>query len=187
MEWAEAEAQRRATREAILDATGAMVSEHGLQAVTEDLIAAKAGVPVSRLRRLFTDLDTLLHTWHDRQVTNHLAVLSDASAQPGDITRRLDAVLRTYVAVVHQTHEHRATPRGAALHSDEHLAGPRQHLRALIRDLITEGVHSGAFRADLPPADLAERCVRALDTSSGHTSTSVIRQVVADAVADLKG
>lgn len=185
MQWADAEAHRRQTRAAILDATGAVVTEHGLPAVTVDLIAARAGVPVAKLYRHFPDLDTLLHAWHDRQVANHLAFLDDVGAQSRDVRRRLEAVLRSYAAIVHQTHEHRATRGGAALHRDEHLANARRHLCEVIRGLIAEGAESGEFRTDIPVADLADQCVCTLSTAGDHTSTVAIRHLVADTLAGL--
>lgn len=186
MQWAEAvEAHRRDTRDAILDATGVLVAEIGLPALTMPKIAAKAGIAPARLHRHFADLDAVLHAWHQRQVANHLAFLGEVGAQPGSVTQRLDAVLRSYAAVVHQTHDHRATERGAALHSDEHLGHARRHLHDLIRTLIAEGAASGELRADIPADTLAERCVRALAASGGHTSANAVRQLVADTVREL--
>jgi AcrR family transcriptional regulator len=187
MQWADAvEAHQRDTREAILDATGAVVSSHGLPAVTVDLIAAKAGVTVARLHRLFPDLDSLLHAWHDRQVGNHLAFVAEVGDQPGDVAQRLDAVFRAYAAIMYQTHEHRATPRGASLHRDEHLVHARRHLREVIAGLIAEGARTGELRDDLPADALADQCVRTLSTAGDHTSAGAIRQLVTDTLAGLR-
>jgi AcrR family transcriptional regulator len=180
------ETRRRDTRDAILVATAAVVAEHGLQAVTMSRIAAKAGIAEVRLCRYFPDLDAVLRAWHDRQVANHLGYLDDIGGQPGAVAERLDAVLRAYAAIVHQTHVHRTTDRGAALHREEGLVHARRHLHGLVRDLLAEGVRSGDIRDDLTPDELADHCLRSLSAAGTHASAVAVRHLVAATLAGVR-
>jgi AcrR family transcriptional regulator len=180
------ETHRRDTRDAILAATAAVVAEHGLEAVTLSRIAAKAGMAEARLCRYFPDLDAILQAWHDRQVANHLGYLDDIGSQSGAVTERLDAVLRSYAAVVHQTHVHRATERGAALHREEGLVHARRHLHGLVRDLLAEGMRSGDIRDDLTPDELADQCLRSLSSAGAHASAVAVRHLVSTTLAGVR-
>ena len=180
------ETHRRDTREAILSATAAVVAEHGLQAVTTARIAAKAGIAEARLCRYFPDLDAVLRAWHERQIANHLGYLDDVGSQSGAVTERLDAVLRAYAAVVHQTHVHRTTDRGKSLHREEELVHARQHLHGLVRDLLAEGARGGDIRADRTPDELAEQCLRTLSAAGAHSSAVAIRHLVAATLAGVQ-
>lgn len=173
-------------REAILAATAAVVAEHGLHAVTMSRIAAKAGIAEARLCRYFSDLDAVMRTWRDRQIANHLGYLDDIGGQPGAVTQRLDAVLRAYAAVVHQTHEHRTTDRGMSLHRDEGLIHARQHLHDLVRDLLAEGARSGDIRDDVTPDELADQCLQSLSAAGAHSSAVAIRHLVTATLAELQ-
>jgi AcrR family transcriptional regulator len=185
--WAElVEAHRHDTREAILDAVAALVAEHGPHGVTMGGIAAKAGLSQTRLCRYFGDLHAVMRAWHDRQLGSHLGYLDGIGAEPGTATQRLDAVLRAYAAMLHQTHQHHTTELGAALHRDEAVVRARRHLHDQLRDLIAEGVRSGEFRDDLPPDELAERCLRDMSTAGAESSAGAIRQLVTDTVARLR-
>jgi AcrR family transcriptional regulator len=180
------EAHRHDRREAILAAAAAGVAEHGLHAVTMSRIAAKAGVAEAKLCRYFSDLEALMRAWHDRQVDNHLGYLDDIGGQPGAVTQRLDAVLRAYAAVVHQTHEHRTTDRGMSLHRDEDLVHARQHLHGLVRDLLAEGARSGDIRDDVTPDELAGQCLQSLSMAGAHSSAVAIRHLVTATLAQLR-
>ncbi len=180
------DAHRRHMRQVVLDATAAVVAEHGLDGLTMARIAARAGVAEVRLRRHFGDLDAIMRAWHDRQLGAHLAFVADAGDQIDGVMRRLDAVLRAYAAIMHQTHEHRATDRWAELHQDEHHVHARRHLLDLIRSLLTEGVATGEIRDDVPADDLADYCVRTLFDAGDHSSAAAVRQLVTETMAQLQ-
>jgi len=71
--WSETiEAHRRGVREAILDSTAALVTEHGLRAVTMSQIADQAGIGRATLYKYFPDAEARLRVWHDGQIIIHL-------------------------------------------------------------------------------------------------------------------
>src|SRR5229473_1582571 len=78
------EEHRHAVREATLDATAALVAEHGLRSVTMSQIAAETGIGRATLYKYFPDVDAILLAWHKRQVSGHLAELGAVRDQAGD-------------------------------------------------------------------------------------------------------
>lgn len=71
--WTETiEAHRREVREAILDTTAALVTEHGLLSLTMSQIAEETRIGRATLYKYFPDVEAILLAWHDRQITAHL-------------------------------------------------------------------------------------------------------------------
>jgi AcrR family transcriptional regulator len=75
------DAHRAAVREAALDATAALVAEHGLVALTMSQIAERAGIGRATLYKYFPDVQAVLTAWHERQIATHLERLT-AAADP---------------------------------------------------------------------------------------------------------
>ena len=74
--WTETiEAHRREVHEAILDTTAALAAKHGLRSVTMSQIAEQVGIGRATLYKYFPDVEAILATWHERQLTGHLAQL----------------------------------------------------------------------------------------------------------------
>src|ERR671939_2164487 len=84
---------RAAVREAILDTTTALVAKHGLRAVTMSQIAEETGIGRATLYKYFSDVETILLAWHERQITGHLEFLVGVRDRAGDPRERLEAVL----------------------------------------------------------------------------------------------
>ena len=179
------EAHRGTVRAAILDAVSTLVSERGLHTPTMAQIAEAAGVTRVTVHTHFTDVESIMHAWHERQVSNHLSYLDDVGGQPGDPLQRLEAVLRGYAAIVHQTHEHHSSELGRSLQADEHRGHARRHLHETIRTVIADGVRAGHLRDDLSPDDLTVRCLRTIDAIGGQPPAA-IRQAVNTILTELR-
>jgi len=180
------EAHRRAVRDAILDTTAALVAEHGLTSVTMSQIAEETGIGRATLYKYFSDVEAILVTWHERQVTGHLEHLKHLAKvrdQAGDAGERLEAVLEAY-ALIH--HEHHGTELAALVHRGEHVARAQQQLSDLIRDLLTEGAKTGDLRDDVAPDELASYCLHALAASSSLRSKAAVRRLVTVTLAGLR-
>jgi AcrR family transcriptional regulator len=76
------EAHRHAVREAILETTWALVTEHGLMSVTMTQIAEKAGIGRATLYKYFPDVEAILAAHHERHVTSHLEHLAELRTNP---------------------------------------------------------------------------------------------------------
>ena len=177
------EAHRRAVREATLDTTAALVAEHGLASVTMSQIAEETGIGRATLYKYFSDVESILVAWHERQITRHLEQLAEVRDRPGDPGERLEAVLQTYALISYQ---HDGTELAALLHRGEHVARAQQQLRDFIRDLLTEGARTGDLRDDVAPDELASYCLHALTAASSLPSKAAVRRLVSVTLAGLR-
>lgn len=185
--WSETiEAHRREVRDAILDSTAALVAEHGLRSVTMSRIAEETGIGRATLYKYFSDVDTILFAWHERQITGHLDYLAEVRDQADDPVERLDAVLEAFALISHEHHGHPGTELAALLHRDEQVARAQQQLRAMIRELLTEGAQTGDLRDDVAPDELASYCLHALTAASHLPSKAAVRRLVTVTLAGLR-
>jgi AcrR family transcriptional regulator len=174
------EAHRREVRDAILDTTAALVAEHGLRGVTMSQIAEETGIGRATLYKYFPDVEAILFAWHDRQITGHLEYLAKVRDQAGHPGQRLEAVLEAYALIAHESHGHPDAELEALLHRDrdEQIPRARQQLRAMIRDLLTEGAKTGDLRDDIDPDELASYCLHALTAAGSLPSKVAVRRLV---------
>ena len=177
------EAHRAAVREAILETTWALVAERGLRSVTMSQIAEKTGIGRATLYKYFPDIEAILVTWHEHQITGHLEHLAELRDQAGDARERLEAVLEAYALIQHTRH---ATELAALLHRDEHVARAQQHLTDIIRDLLSEAAETGDVRGDIAPDELANYCLCALAAASSLPSEAAISRLVTVTLAGLR-
>ena len=180
------EAHRREVRDAILDTTAVLVAEHGLRSVTMSQIAEDTGIGRATLYQYFSDVEAILVAWHERQITGHLEHLAEVRDQAGDAGERLEVVLEAYALISHESHGHHDTELAAFLHGDEQLARAQHHLRALIRDLLTEGAKTGHIRDDVAPGELATYCLHALTAARSLPSKAAVRRLVTITLAGLR-
>lgn len=177
------EAHRRQVRDAILDTTAALVAEHGLASVTMSQIAEQTGIGRATLYKYFPDVEAILVTWHERQVTGHLEQLAKVRDQAGDAAQRLEAVLEAFALISHQQHSAELV---ALLHRGEHVARAHQQLRGFIQDLLVEGAATGELRDDVAPDELASYCLHALTAASTLPSQAAVRRLVMVTLAGLR-
>jgi AcrR family transcriptional regulator len=187
--WAETiEAHRRGVHDAILDTTAALVAEQGLRSVTMSQIAEETGIGRATLYKYFPDVEAILFAWHERHITSHLEYLAHVRDQVGDARERLAAVLEAYALIAHESHGHPDAELEALLHRDEHahVSGARRQLRAMIRDMLTEGAKTGDLRDDVAPDELASYCLHALTAASSLPSKAAVRRLVTVVLAGLR-
>ncbi len=181
--WTETlEGHRRAVHEAALDATAALVVQHGLGSVTMSAVAERAGIGRATLYRYFADVETVLSAWHERQVGRHLQHLADV-ADRADRDRRLEAVLLAYAELFTQ---HDGSETAAQLHRGEHVAHARRHLHAFVRDLLADRARAGRVRDDVPPDELAGYVLHALSAAAGLPSQPAVARLVAVTLTGLQ-
>jgi AcrR family transcriptional regulator len=178
------DSHRQAVRDATLDATAALVAEHGLQSVTMSQIAEKTGIGRATLYKYFPDVEAILVAWHERHVVRHLEHLATVRDQAGRTpTAKLEAVLDAFALISHERHDGELA---ALLHQGEHVARAHRQLRAFIRDLIGEGAKAGDFRDDVAPDELARYCLHALTAASSLPSRTAVRRLVKVTLAGLR-
>ncbi|MBI4259565.1 MAG: TetR/AcrR family transcriptional regulator [Actinobacteria bacterium] len=178
--WSETiEAHRRAVRNAILDATVALVAQHGLLAVTMSQIAEETGIGRATLYKYFPDVEAILIAWHERQIAGHLEYLTEARDRAAGPRERLEAVLEAYALISHGSHGHHDTELAAFLHRGEQVVRARRQVRDLIRDLLADAAQTDDVRRDVPPDDLAGYCVSALAAAGSLPSRAAVLRLVA--------
>ncbi len=168
---------RRAVRQAILDTTAALVTEHGLASVTMSGIAEQVGIGRATLYKYFPDVDAILIAWHDQHVAAHLEQLAHLRESPGGASTRLAAVLKTYALIAYQRGRC-GSDLSALVHRGEHVAHAQGQLIALIADLLTEVAAAGELRTDVPPEELATYCLHALTAASAMPSAAAVERLV---------
>jgi len=192
--WTETiETHRREVRDAILETTAALVTEHGLLSVTMSQIAQATGIGRATLYKYFPDVEAILLAWHERGVSGHLKYLSEVRDQPGDARDRLKAVLEAYALIDHEHHgseHHRRHLQDpvleALLHKGGHVARAHGELWAMITDLITEAAQTGDIRDDVSPGELASYCLHALAAASSLPSKAAVHRLVSVTLAGLQ-
>jgi AcrR family transcriptional regulator len=178
------EAHRAAVREATLDTTAALVTEHGLASVTMSQIATQTGIARATLYKYFPDVNAILIAWHERQIAAHLGHLAAVRDRAkGNADQRLRAVLAAYALIAHQ---HPDTELAAMLHRGEHIARAEQHLRDFITELITEGAKAGDLRDDVAPDELAIYCLHALNAAGSLPSQAAVHRLVTVTLAGIR-
>ncbi len=186
------DAHRREVHAAILDATAALVAEHGLLSVTMSQIAGRTGIGRATLYKYFPDVEAVLLAWHERQIGTHLAHLADIRDRSADSGQRLGAVLEAYA--IHSTRAHHDNGLWALLHGAgqgghaqrELLSQAHRKLREMIRDLLAEGAAVGAVRTDVTPDELAGYCLHALQAAHDLSSTAAVSRLVRVTLAGLR-
>jgi AcrR family transcriptional regulator len=179
------EAHRHEVRDAILEATAALVAERGLRSVTMLEIASKTGIGRATLYKYFPDVESILLAWHERHVGEHLKQLVALHEEGRKPEERLKAVLERFAAIQHQ-HEGLESEITSLLHRGEHVARAQQHLTALIRDLIVECAKAGVVRKDIPAEELATYCLHALSGASLLRSKTAVGRLVAVTMGGLR-
>lgn len=177
------ETHRHDVREAILDATMALVAEHGPLSVTMSQIAEKTGIGRATLYKYFTDVEAILVAWHDRQVSHHLEQLAELGRQSGDAWARLQAVLEAFALM---RHEHRDPDLAALVHRGEHVGQAHQHLTDLVAGLLTEAAAAGRARDDVTPSELAVYCIHAITAAASLPSRAAVLRLVQVTLAGLR-
>lgn len=177
------EAHRREVRDAVLNATAALVMENGLASVTMSQIAEDGGIGRATLYKYFPDVESILIAWHERQVSTHLAQLAAVRDSAGDASERLEAVLQAFALITHERHD---ADLAALLHRGEHMAHAHQELTNFIRDILREGAESGHFRDDVAPDELASYCLYAVTAAGSLRSKAAVRRLVSVTLAGLQ-
>ncbi|MBO3737695.1 TetR/AcrR family transcriptional regulator [Actinoplanes flavus] len=171
------EQHRHTVHAAILDATAALIAEHGL-AVNMSQIAAHVGIGRATLYKYFPDVQAIVAAWHERQVTAHLDHLTSVAAQHQDPGERLRTVLSTYLRLsstgTHTGHGNHgggpAAQLATALHQASHMPAAHQRLRELVTAVIAGAADAGVARTDVPTDELATYCLHALAAAAALPS-----------------
>jgi AcrR family transcriptional regulator len=141
-------------------------------------IAEETGIGRATLYKYFPDVEAILRAWHARQIDRHLAQLAEARDQAASPAERLEAVLSAYASIAHESHGHNDAELAALLHRDEQVTRAEQHLRQMIRDLLTEAQRTGDVRDDVAAEELTSYCLHALTAAGRLRSKAAVGRLV---------
>jgi len=177
------EAHRRAVRTATLETTAALVAEHGLASVTMSQIAEETGIGRATLYKYFSDVQSILLAWHERQIAEHLDTLANVRDRVHEPIKCIDAVFEAFALMAYRRH---SAELPAFLHHAGHVARTQRELAAFIAGLIAEAASTGDLRNDVAAEELAEYCVHALSAAGTLESPAAVRRLVRVTVAGLR-
>lgn len=185
------EAHRRSVRAATLDTTARLVAERGLRAVTMSEIAEKTGIGRATLYKYFPDVETILATWHQRQIAQHLAHLAEVRDGAQTPREQLEAVLTAYAHIQrerarHQHNQAHGRELEVLLHTDPQVSHAQGELHRMIRDLISKAAGSRIARDDITPGELAHYCIHALQAAGQARSEKSVSRLVTLTLAGLR-
>lgn len=177
--WNETIATHRiAVREAILAATWALVTEHGLLSVTMSRIAEETGIGRATLYKYFPDVEAILIAHHEKRVAGHLERLIELRDQPGEPGERLEAVLIEFARICHYRGRHGSDELVALLHQGEAVSSADRQVRDLIENLLVEARGAGSVRDDISTDELAGYCLHALIAARAMSSEDAVGRLV---------
>ncbi|MEH1127364.1 TetR/AcrR family transcriptional regulator [Micromonospora sp. CPCC 206061] len=183
--WSETiEAHRRAVRDATLETAAALVAEHGVASVTMSQIAEETGIGRATLYKYFSDVESILVAWHERQVGQHLDHLVKVRDQVDGAGERVRVALETYAMLAH--HQRHGGELSAMLHHGTHVARAQRRLVSFLRDLIADAARAGEARSDVSPDELARFCLHALTAAGSLPSKAAVRRLVSVTMAGLR-
>jgi AcrR family transcriptional regulator len=177
--WTETvEGHRREVRDAVLDTTAALVARHGLRSVTMSRVAEEAGIGRATLYKYFSDLESILQAWHERQITSHLAEVTRLRDSAGTARERLAAVLAGYARLSRPSAGHRESRFAVRLHGSENVVRATGRLHGMVAELIEAAGRDGELRSDVPAAELATYCLHALAAAHDLESDDAVERLV---------
>jgi AcrR family transcriptional regulator len=172
------ETHRQEVRESIVEATGALVLEHGLLGVTMSQIAEATGIGRATLYKYFPDVQAILVAWHERHVAAHLTELGALSHGAGTAADRLRSVLVAYARICRRRRQHGEGELLAALHRTEPVLRRQRELLDLVAHLIDEAAAEGRIRDDIDPRELAHYCTNALEAAASVPSKAALTRLL---------
>ena len=177
------ENHRRAVRDAVLDAAGALFDEHGLRGLTMSRLAAASGIGRATLYKYFPDIESVLLAHHRRHVTGHLEELVRLRDFPGAPAERLHSVMRAYALISFHRGRHRGDEVYALLHSHGETADAVEQVRETFAGVIAPAREAGDVRSDVDVAELVDYCLNALSAAGGARDEAAVGRLV-DMTAD---
>lgn len=180
-------AHREDVRQAIIEATQALVDETGLVSVTMSDVAQTAGIGRATLYKYFSDIESILAAWHERQITAHMDHLATVRDQDEDPGRRLRSVLEAYALMRYESRGNHDTGLAALLHKDDQVVQAEERLHDMVRDLLADSAEAGDVRVDVTVPELATYCLHALGAASSLRSRAAVHRLVSVTITGLTG
>lgn len=170
------EAHRSAVADAIMDRTASIAASEGVHALTMARIAEQTGIGRATLYRHFKDVDEILASWHQRQISAHLVDLESIPARHGSPLRALEAVLTAYA--FHSAHDHHGS-LGQMLYTQPHVHEARRRLQGFIAAMVDAAAKAEQIDTKATPDEAAQYVIAAMQALPPSPSPSAVERLVA--------
>ena len=129
------------------------------------------------------NVEVILVAWHERQVAEHLAHLTQVGSEAPGPMERLRAVLETYAFLSGQQS---GSELAGLLHRGEHVSRAQQQLIEFVQDLLVEAARADAVRTDVAADELARYCLHALGAAHELSTPEAVGRLVTVTLAGLR-
>jgi AcrR family transcriptional regulator len=183
--WADTiDTHRQQVHDAILDATAALIAEHGPLSVAMSAIAERAGIGRATLYKYFPDVESILVAWHARDFAHHLERLQSLSADETASRERVAELILEFRA--HHRHG-RSDIVGVLAHT---VAGAEQVLDDTAWAQVVEAItrllaglaRRNSVRGDYAP-DLLARWLLHTVHAPAELDDQAVAQLIVDSLA----
>lgn len=141
------QARLDAQRDAILNATIALLAEQGYAGCSVAAVATRAGIATGSVYQHFPSKAELVAEVFRVVVTREVAAVAEASSSPGDVSDRIVAVIETFARRAlkspRRAYALLAEPVDAAVEAERLVF--RKAFRDVVALRIQEGIAAGAF------------------------------------------
>lgn len=179
------DAHRVEVRSAILNSAWELVGADGLFAVTMSRIAEASGISRATLYKYFPNVESILTAYHLQHVEAHVGHLQALADEPGQPLERLNALATAWMEICRRRFEHGSGDLSSLLHREPAVAQAEERVRELFRSVLDRARTSRDIRADIPVADLADYCIRALAAASSTASAATRATLVEMTISGL--
>ena len=142
---------RRSVEDRITHATLELIARHGFGRVTMSAVAGAAGVARQTLYNHYPDVNSIVGAAIERHSAESLQSLESVLAAIDSPAERLDHLVRHSAAVAQHLHGSLALRHGLSQHARSVIEPYSARLRAIIENILREGIAESLFRQDLNP------------------------------------
>lgn len=184
--WAETiDTHRRQVTDAILEATAALIAEHGPMSVAMSAVAERAGIGRATLYKYFPDVESILVAWHARDFAEHLERLKALSELEGATLSDVAEFVRMQRR--HQAHHGADDLVGALAETiasfDRVVEGVvHREVVTALTELVAKLAARNEVRVDLEPGVLARWLFHAVHAPP-ELDDSAVSQLLVDSLA----
>jgi AcrR family transcriptional regulator len=142
---------RADTTARIIEATFALLAEHGLAGITMSAIATQAGIARQTLYNHFPDVDSIIAAAMAAHHRDDLQALAGMLATIPTATGRLEHLARHTAVTAAQHGTLPALHQGLSPAAQHAARDHEQQIRAMIRDTLDDGHQTGQLAAEIDP------------------------------------
>ncbi len=172
-----------ATVDRILNATAELINERGLPPLTVTAVAKRAGVSRQTLYLHYGDVDEIIIDLLARHSADVMGQLDQLLGVVSGASAKLEQLIRQTVSAG-ADHDPASLARALGSEARRALETHLSRRRAVIRELLKEGIDSGEFRPELPVGGAAAIIDAQLGSVGAMVASGLSLAEAADALTE---